>query len=142
MNTIHDQISRDPVDMNAVRVGKFKGVKTTRLKPLHPSLYHSHIAPPIRSEWHAKYHSQSTGDLTGIKFGRLTVVGMVKMEQTELSPDKKTGGRWAVRCACGFYEMRTAKAVKNPKNSEDACQDCKSLENAKRHHHLFVSDPK
>ena len=41
-------------------------------------------------------------DLTGTQFERMTVIG--------LSRDYM--GRWVVRCACGRYELRTAKAIR------------------------------
>lgn len=53
-------------------------------------------------------------DLTGRRFGRMRVVGY--------SAEK--GGRWVVRCSCGVYTLRTARAVRNEANA-DACQRCR-----------------
>ena len=44
-------------------------------------------------------------DLTGRKFGKFTVVGYLG----KLNP--KVKGKWQVRCVCGSYEQRTAKAI-------------------------------
>lgn len=51
-------------------------------------------------------------NLTGRKVGFLTVLGF--------------GGnkRWVARCVCGTYTLRTAKALTNPANTEDACDRC------------------
>ena len=60
--------------------------------------------------------------LIGFKFGLLTVIGMA------LKPK-----RWAVRCACGMYTLRSTKAVINPKNAQDACEQCQHQLWLKRH---------
>lgn len=54
------------------------------------------------------------GDLTGITFGRFTVIGL----SSELP------GRWVVKCGCGGFETRRAAAIKNPNNSHDSCRAC------------------
>jgi hypothetical protein len=57
--------------------------------------------------------------LVGVKVGRLTVLG--------LRPTKPTGKRpasWVVRCVCGTYTTRTARAIKNPANVNDMCARC------------------
>ncbi|OCJ05302.1 hypothetical protein A6U87_14965 [Rhizobium sp. AC44/96] len=46
-------------------------------------------------------------DLTGIKAGRLTVLGIAA--DLYLS----SGQRWVVRCVCGAYEVRRAKYLKS-----------------------------
>lgn len=33
--------------------------------------------------------------------------------------------RWVVRCDCGIYALRSAKALKNPQNSLDCCTACR-----------------
>lgn len=45
-------------------------------------------------------------DFTGKKIGKLTVLGYLG----KLNPNYP--GRWQVRCVCGAYEQRTAKAIK------------------------------
>lgn len=54
--------------------------------------------------------------LTGVRFGRFTVVGM----------HGTIRGVWVVRCACGDYEVRTAKAIRNPNNFGDRCTLCRN----------------
>ncbi len=45
-------------------------------------------------------------NLTGAKIGRLTVLGV------SAEPQSSNGQRWVVRCVCGSYELRRAKAIK------------------------------
>lgn len=62
-------------------------------------------------------------DLTGVKFGRFTVIGFL-------------GGKsWQVRCSCGLYASRRRKAILNPKNSIDACKECMNMAYIKRNYH-------
>jgi hypothetical protein len=58
-------------------------------------------------------------NLTGKTFGRFRVIGYYGAGTT--------GGLWVVRCACGHFETRLAKAIRNPKNNEDCCERCKKL---------------
>lgn len=68
-------------------------------------------------------------DLTGRSIGRLTVIGY----RGGGSPTaKKCGCLWVVRCACGRYETRRTKAIKNVKNDVDCCQYCREIQDMKR----------
>ncbi len=60
-------------------------------------------------------------DLTGTKFGRLTVVG----------PSAGKGGRWVCRCSCGNYVHRRTKAVEQAAQ-DSACPQCYLLAVSKR----------
>lgn len=51
-------------------------------------------------------------DLLGVKFGVLTVVGRI-------------AGKWVVECMCCAIEHRSTKAVLNPANKSDSCEDCR-----------------
>lgn len=98
-----------PINALAARVTR----PGTHFKPHHkPSEYDVRdVRPPIRP-W-----AETTGsDLTGAKFGRFTVVGY--------SAEKS--GRWVVRCQCGNYEFRRAKAITNANNDRDMCLDCRA----------------
>ena len=53
-------------------------------------------------------------DLTGARQGKLTVVGF----------SEGLKARWVVKCECGFYEIRTTQAIKNPNNGNDCCSEC------------------
>ena len=61
--------------------------------------------------------NKNTKDLTGIRRGRLTVIGLSRDIQK----------RWVVKCDCGKYTIRTAKAIKNKNNNADACTECHNL---------------
>lgn len=83
------------------------------------ALLHKEVCPPlieIQKNWE---------NLTGLVVGRLTAVG-----PTRASPGSEL--RWAVRCACGKYETRTAKALKNPNNFGDRCHVCRHVANERR----------
>lgn len=56
-------------------------------------------------------------DLTGVRFGRLTVCGMAEGHE----------GKWACRCDCGTYTLRKKGAIVNPLNHMDRCEMCRQL---------------
>lgn len=66
-------------------------------------------------------------NLTGVKFGRLTVFNYLGR------------GKWQCRCVCGNYCSRKSKAVKNPKNDHDACEECRELAFLKREHNWRIT---
>lgn len=53
-------------------------------------------------------------DLTGVKHGRLTYLG--------LSAEHKRPAKWVARCACGQYVLRRFSSALDP--DLDRCQDC------------------
>lgn len=65
-------------------------------------------------------------DLTGRACGFLSVVGYLG------ALNKQAGGRWLVRCRCGYYEARSARALTNPINGADACVECRHHERLKQ----------
>jgi len=73
---------------------------------------------------------QGFDNLTGRKFGRFTVIGLIGGLSTPRF-------YWVVRCACGNYETRRPKAIKNPKNNLDRCADCRHLLFLKRESYYF-----
>lgn len=75
------------------------------------------IPLPTRKPTAAELAWETFVDLSGAKFGRFTVIG--------LSDGIK--GKWVVRCACGNYSARTSKAIRNPNNSADCCEECRHL---------------
>ena len=114
---IDDLHARRPVDGNAASV--FKG--GAAFVP-NKKIQTADSPYPIQT---VNVPSDTT-NLTGRRFGRMVVVG--------LSPfNKKSGATWVVRCACGTYTRRTAKAIKNPKNDQDACEECRHLMYLRRH---------
>lgn len=64
-------------------------------------------------------------DLTGVKFGRFTVMG------------KSTEYRgWVVRCQCGMWSVRNHKAITKPNNTKDRCNECNYKLKLKAKHHF------
>jgi len=69
-------------------------------------------------------------DLTGRKWGRMTVVGYLR------SSTNNTGGAvWLARCACGAYETRRTKPIKNA-SPRDRCTKCNALRSIRRRQHF------
>lgn len=68
---------------------------------------------------------RGTTNLSGTTFGRFMVVG--------LSAHKNLNKHavWVVRCICGDYEVRSAKAMKNLDNKDDCCLECKHVRKMK-----------
>ena len=106
-------VSRDPVNKMASIVTS-KGYKYKPRKIIAPTLVHTDVPPPMTGK--------GPQHLVGVRFGYFEVIGLYA----------KKKGRWVVRCDCGKYETRTAKAIKNPKNSGDRCHMCRHLEKLKR----------
>ena len=75
--------------------------------PSHCTL-HSSAPIPHRKPNREELIKPSFTDLSGMKFGRLTVLGIA----AEI-PSKTNGQRWVVRCVCGAHETRKAKAIKS-----------------------------
>lgn len=77
-----------------------------------------YIGPPAMIARHKLPKNPSFTDLTGIKKGRLKVIGLMEGER----------GKWVVRCVCGTYTTRSAKSIKsiatNPSANFDACREC------------------
>jgi len=64
-------------------------------------------------------------DLTGIRFGRFTVLGM----------SRELKKRWVVRCDCGMYSIRRRKSILNPANKLDRCGECLEQIQIKKAYH-------
>lgn len=67
---------------------------------------HSSEPLALRSPSPAERSVFSFVDLTGLKAGRLKVLGIAA------DPYLSSGQRWVVRCVCGAYEVRRAKYLK------------------------------
>ena len=104
-----------PVDRTAARVAG-KGEHYESKKKI--TQRHWDVPPPMRQV----SPKDLIDNLIGIKFGRLTVLGLY----TEAS------GLWVVRCACGDYETRRTKSIKNPNNDQDRCENCRETVHLRR----------
>lgn len=70
--------------------------------------------PPILPE--SEHEKRNvTEDLTGHRQGRFSVVGFAAGVKA----------RWVVKCDCGFFEIRSTQALKNPNNGKDCCSECR-----------------
>lgn len=107
-----------PVDMNAVRVTRFQGVRYIP-GPKKKQVVHSDTVLAVRQRM------GNAPDLRGIRFGRFTVVGLAIKPKEKLGSDKPAA--WVCRCDCGIFEHRRAKAIRNPSNSGDSCQACRQI---------------
>lgn len=85
--------------------------------------WHSDAPPKMRPIPDRSFATCS--DMLGRRQGRLTVIGLA----AEYNPSKPA--RWVVRCDCGDYETRNARAIRNELNSEDRCQKCHHLRKVK-----------
>jgi hypothetical protein len=87
---------------------------------------HWSAPPPTIPAAQVKDPAGTFVDLSGIKFGRFVVIGYLG----KLNPKK--AALWLVRCACGDYESRASKAIRNPENRGDRCCNCQHLAFLKR----------
>jgi len=98
----------------------------------------THFSPKIKPHCHDERDiipvvRKVTGkvDLTGMKVGWLTVIG--------LSEEKNK--RWVCRCVCGKYVFRHAKSLQRNKEIEDKCINCCKLDYIKeKTSHIFGAD--
>lgn len=118
MKDIFDRLAASsPLNTTAARV--VSGGENYDPKINFANHWHSDCPPKMRRI--PEISLQTCGDLIGKKFGRLTVIGLAD----DYNP--KQPARWVVRCACGDYEHRSARAIRNPKNDQDRCLKCKHL---------------
>lgn len=85
------------------------------------TVLHSDTPIETRQATHREKLDPLFVDMTGIKGGRLTVIGIAASSL----PDKR---RWVVRCQCGDYEVRRAKIIKSwlaeEFNGYAMCHEC------------------
>lgn len=113
-------MKRLPIDRVAARVVG-KGVHWTPNKKVQTA--DSETPLPIVDERTLNPQARRISQqVIGKRCGRLTTLG--------LSAEKR--GRWVVRCQCGMFTLRTFKALNNPKNNTDCCEQCRHLLHLKR----------
>jgi hypothetical protein len=91
--------------------------------PVKPGGLHWDAQPRTRAPNARDASLHGFEDMTGRRFGRMTVIGLA----SERAYGSKVKGCWVVRCACGHYESRRAKAIRNPANADDACVHCRHV---------------
>lgn len=86
-----------------------------------PNRWHWLVCPPLRQP------CSGSLDLRGVRWGRLSVVGLLDVSGTD-----RKGGRWVVRCDCGRFEVRKAKAIRERVEPIAACGRCEYVVRIKR----------
>lgn len=86
----------------------------------------SDLPIPFRSPNALELKTKSFVDLTGLKFGFFSVIGIYQGGST------KRGMRWVCRCVCGRYAVRVTKSLRNPANQQDSCEMCRHSAHLKR----------
>lgn len=114
MKNGHEQ----PIDAVASRVVS-RG-ESFEYKTLN-STHDSSVPLPIKQPSKAMLGSPTFINLTGTKFGRLTVLGL----------SAEVDARWVCRCVCGTYTLRMSKAIK-AKAADASCCQCYLLGVSKR----------
>lgn len=71
-----------------------------------------------------KLTTTNTVDLRGAKYGRFTVLGLVKKQRGGWR------GTWACRCSCGNIEGRSARAIRRAIDPDACCHECASVKHA------------
>ena len=72
--------------------------------------------------------------MIGLRFGRFTVIGCLDIW-------KHSRAKWIVRCDCGHYEIRSAKAIRNPVNAEDRCYECRHFLHSRQRYERLGPKP-
>jgi hypothetical protein len=114
-----------PVDSTARRV-LGKGVEWAPDLRRQQYYLRSEIAPPPMRKV-----VPGNLDLTGQRFGRLVVLGLGAVKNQRLKSPPPAS--WVVRCDCGAFEGRTAKALRKPGNPDrHMCLHCGYVEMLKQ----------
>lgn len=102
-----------PVDRVAARVvGKCESYEFK----VSPTAVNSSLPLPVRQPSNGERGAEGFIDLTGTKFGRLTVIGM----------SAEVSARWVVRCVCGSYGLRKSSVIKTA-DASASCHQCHLL---------------
>lgn len=109
-------VSSAPINKDAAIARDGSGTSWTPERTLEPTFVRSHAPIPI------KRRKETWGvDLTGMKVGKLTVLGVADFP----GRSQKSLAAWVVRCVCGYYETRKAKTLRKPGYADKAaCSEC------------------
>lgn len=109
---------RNPINRTAARVVQ-PGPKGVDLNKRASSTHGSHAAP-----WPVIPVPRHLADLSGMRVGSLTVVGLSAIQSGHRSYSRVKRARWVCRCVCGYYVLRSKDSIANTKNDLDACDRC------------------
>ncbi len=97
-----------------------------RKKLVHSWDYSSDLPLPV-----APFPGPEEADMTGLKVGRLAVVGYA-----EVQSNRHVGGAtWVVRCSCGRFERRKTRTLKKSVPARLMCVQCDYLDQMKKGQH-------
>lgn len=118
MKDIH---ARKPVDQTAARV-------TSSGEHYEPDVPKSNAYDSDLPIAIAPCHPRAD-NLIGRRVGRLTVIGYHGPRLN--GKGEVISHRWVMRCDCGMWTVRRARAIKNPKCAEDCCDKCSYVRSVK-----------
>lgn len=114
MRDVHAIVASIPLNQTAARVVARGGVQPLEPKKDSVTRLHWENFPTGRT----RPIPNGVNSPVGRRFGRLVVCGLL----ADSNPKKNAA--WIVRCDCGRFETRKAKALFNPKNTGDCCYVC------------------
>ena len=124
MSNLDRIITSAPVNRTAASVVGQGGCDEDDVLSRNRFAVHVALPLPIRPPLPCERCNPSFHNLSGHKYGWMTVMGIY---------DAPTHGmRWVVRCVCGRYETRTARAIRNPLNDRDKCEECYRVDQIRR----------
>lgn len=114
-------ISSTPLNTDAAKARDGGGVHWNPEVNVSPGKVRSHAPPPMKP----LPSNRTCPNLIGLKVGKLTVIGLAAKNTSD-------GAAWVVRCVCGYYETRKAKALRRADYAPQAmCDECKYLSDLK-----------
>ncbi len=88
------------------------------------------ICPKLVEIFESHTENATFENLTGRRFGRLTVRGLLDYEAAGVARHEKKGGRWVCRCDCGEFTAKFRKALITARH-EQRCRKCDYLDHIK-----------
>jgi hypothetical protein len=131
--TLIDAVRGTPVDRAAALVTS-RGPATFDAVGNLPA-HNRHSAMPLPMRTPDAGLVGTANDIRGFRNGRLVVVGLLaqrSQNRRKTKKGRKKMAQWVVRCDCGCYEIRSAKAMRSPINKEDRCAECWRLADIQR----------
>jgi hypothetical protein len=137
-----DKTKGAPVDRVAARVTSRSKDVWSHDHKISPQYPHWEMPPKMRSV--PENGSNTFNDMTGIRKGYLTVLGLFDSATNKKGLPKKRKRKaavWVVQCDCGRYELRFTRAIRNLDNKGDRCLVCWKLADMKRHRDYLDGQP-
>lgn len=124
-----------PLDKTAARV-MGKGVHYEREMKPAPTQVRASVDPLPTASSALIAGLDVYKELVGNTFGRWRVIGFAANQGTQNS-----NATWVVKCSCGRYEHRKAKAIRRAPMTGDCCAECRNLQYIKRAYKELGSKP-